>query len=406
MSANHDKMIVPYAGRVYDHREKDNLHAAADEFWLTDGRWCARFENGLKRYLGVKHVRLCNSGSSANLLAVSALELKPGDEVITAAVGFPTTIAPIIQCGGAPVFIDSDPKTANIDVSYLYEALSDKTRAVMVAHTLGNPFDIAAVKSFCADHELKLIEDNCDALGSTYLGLFTGTFGDIATSSFYPAHHITTGEGGAVYTNSAELDTIIASYRDWGRDCYCMSGKSNTCGCRFSQQHGMLPLGYDHKYTYSRFGYNLKMTDMQASIGVAQLDKLEGFGIARRDNWTTLRIALDKFSGVLEFQEATNLSDPSWFGFLMTVKEDASFTRDQIVAHLEAAGIQTRMLFAGNITRQPCFDGLERGKDYRVIGDLPVADRFMNQALWVGCYPGLSEAQLEYIVEQITEFVS
>ena len=399
-------MIVPVAGRVYDQREKDNLHAAADEFWLTDGRWCSKFENGLRRFLGVNHCRLVNSGSSANLLAVSALELQQGDEVITSAVGFPTTVAPIIQCGGVPVFVDADRRTGNIDTGYLYDALSDNTSAVMAAHTLGNPFDLQAVMAFCQTHNLKLIEDNCDALGSTYLGLFTGTFGDIATSSFYPAHHITTGEGGAVYTNSAELDTIIASYRDWGRDCYCKSGKSNTCGCRFSQQHGTLPFGYDHKYTYSRFGYNLKMTDMQASIGVAQLDKLEGFGIARRDNWTYLRIALDKFSDVLEFQEATNLSDPSWFGFLMTVKESAPFTRDQIVAHLEATGIQTRMLFAGNITRQPLFTNMKRGVDYRVIGDLPVADRFMNRALWVGCYPGLSSEQLAYVVEQITEFIA
>ena len=398
-----ESLVVPYAGRVYDDAEKTNLHAAADEFWLTDGRWCSRFESALKRFLEVDHCRLTNSGSSANLLAVSALELQPGDEVITCAVGFPTTVAPIVQNGGVPVFVDADPNTANLDVSHLEAAFSPRTVAVMAAHTLGNPFNLRAVMLFCAGHNLKLIEDNCDALGSIYEHRFTGTFGDIATSSFYPAHHITTGEGGAVYTNNEDLDTLIASYRDWGRDCYCKSGKSNTCGCRFSQQHGELPFGYDHKYTYSRFGYNLKMTDLQASIGVAQMDKLEGFGMARRRNWAYLREQLHSLSTVIDFVVPTENSDPSWFGFLMTVSEDASFTRDQIVAHLEANKIQTRMLFAGNMTRQPCFDGLQRDVDYRVIGDLPVADRFMDRAFWVGVYPGLSQQQLDYMVERITE---
>ena len=412
-------MLVPYAGRVYDDAEKTNLHAAADEFWLTDGRWCSRFENRLRQYLGVDHVRLCNSGSSANLLAVSALELKPGDEVITCAVGFPTTVAPIIQNRGVPVFVDADPETANIDVRYLNDALSDRTVAVMAAHTLGNPFDLYTVRSFCADHGLRLIEDNCDALGSLYDGRLTGTFGDLATSSFYPAHHITTGEGGAVYTNDERLDTLVASYRDWGRDCYCKSGKSNTCGKRFEQQFGSLPPCYDHKYTYSRAGYNLKMTDLQASIGVAQMDKLAdpyfeqpsgivrpSFVRARRRNWLYLREQLRSISEVMDFASPTPLSEPSWFGFLMTVKDSAPFTRDQIVAHLEHAGIQTRMLFAGNITRQPLFDGMERGKDYRVIGDLPVADKFMSDAFWIGVYPGLSQEQLDYMVARVLEFVS
>ena len=410
------KLTVPYAGRVYDDHELSNLHKAADEFWLTEGRWCARFENGLKRFLGVEHCRLTNSGSSANLLAVSALELKPGDEVITCAVGFPTTVAPIIQNRGVPVFVDVSRDTANIDVSYLNDALSSRTVAVILAHTLGNPFNVRAVLEFCVHNGLTLIEDNCDALGSKYAGHFTGTFGDIATSSFYPAHHITTGEGGAVYTNSNELDTIMASFRDWGRDCYCKPGKANTCGCRFTQQHGSLPFGYDHKYTYSRFGYNLKMTDPMAAVGVAQLDKLRApyieqpsgierpsFGDARRRNWAYLRESLHSVSEVIHFASPTEHADPSWFGFLMTVKDDAPFTRDQIVAHLENAKIQTRTLFAGNMTRQPCFNDLKRGVDYRVIGDLPVADRFMNRAFWVGVYPGLSQEQLDYMVERILE---
>ena len=395
---------VPYAGRVFDGNELKNLHAAADEFWLTEGRWCARFENGLKKLLGVRYARLCNSGSSANLLAISALQLRPGDEVLTVACGFPTTVAPIIQCGGIPVFVDVLADTANVDVTQLEDARSDRTVAVMFAHTLGNPWDVAAVKAFCRKHGLRLIEDNCDALGSRYDGQLTGTFGDMATSSFYPAHHITTGEGGAVYTNGEQFDALIASYRDWGRDCFCRSGKQNTCGQRFSQQWGTLPFGYDHKFTYSNFGWNLKMSDLHASIGVAQLDKLEAFGKARRKNWAFLRNNLGRFSSVLEFQSATFRSDPSWFGFLVTVKEDAGFTRDQIVAHLEAAHIQTRPLFAGNITRQPCFDSLTEGVDYRIVGDLTNTDRFMRDALLIGCFPGLSATQLQYVVEKFGEF--
>jgi CDP-6-deoxy-D-xylo-4-hexulose-3-dehydrase len=400
-----ESLVVPYAGRVYDEAELANAHKAVDEFWLTEGRWCARFENGLKNYLGVGYCRLTNSGSSANLLAIAAAGIRARDEVITSAVGFPTTIAPIVQCGAIPVFVDADPITADIDVSQLEAALSDGTVAVMTAHTLGNPFDVYAVAKFCADHNLILIEDNCDALGSRYDGQLTGTLGHIATSSFYPAHHITTGEGGAVYTDDERTDTLIASYRDWGRDCYCRSGKENTCGKRFAWQLGQLPVGYDHKYTYSHFGYSLRMTDVQAAVGLAQLDKLKAFGVARRKNWAWLRNALGHFGNVFEFQDATYLADPSWFGFLITVREDAPFTRNQIVAHLEAAKIQTRPLFAGNVTRQPCFDELTEGIDYRVIGSLDVADRFMERAFWVGVYPGLTRQHLEYMFERIAQFV-
>lgn len=400
-----ETMAVPYAGRVFGHEELKNLHAAADEFWLTEGRWCARFEAGLRRYLGVSHVRLCNSGSSANLLAVSALNLEPGDEVITVACGFPTTVAPIIQNRGVPVFVDVDARTANVDVRQLEDALSSRTVAVIAAHTLGNPFEVDAVKSFCEEHGLRLIEDNCDALGSRFKCELTGTFGDMATSSFYPAHHITTGEGGAVYTNDSILDAEIASYRDWGRDCYCRSGKQNTCGQRFCQQQGTLPDGYDHKYTYSRFGYNLKMTDLSASIGVAQLAKVDAFGEARRTNYAFLRTHLEPL-GLFDFQEPTPCSDPSWFAMLLTVRDDAPFTRDEIVAHLEANKIQTRMLFAGNMTRQPCFTSLTEGTDYRIVGDLTNSDRFMNRAFLVGVYPGLSALHLQYMVGRFEEFAT
>lgn len=397
-------LAVPYAGRVTGPEELANLHAAADEMWLTEGRWCARLESALSRYLNRRFCRLTNSGSSANLLAVSALQLKAADEVITVACGFPTTVAPIIQCRGIPVFVDVLADTANVDVTQLEDARSDRTVAVMFAHTLGNPWDVAAVKAFCRKYGLRLIEDNCDALGSRYDGQLTGTFGDMATSSFYPAHHITTGEGGAVYTNGEQFDALIASYRDWGRDCYCRSGKQNTCGQRFSQQWGTLPFSYDHKYVYGVLGFHLSMTDLQASIGVAQLDKLEAFGKARRKNWAFLRNNLGRFSSVLEFQSATFLSDPSWFGFLITVKEDAGFTRSELVAHLEAAHIQTRPLFAGNVTRQPCFDALTEGVDYRIVGDLTNTDRFMRDAFLIGCFPGLKQEQLDYVVETFMDF--
>ncbi|MCU1492525.1 MAG: DegT/DnrJ/EryC1/StrS aminotransferase [Acidimicrobiaceae bacterium] len=408
---------VRYAGRVYDEREVTNLVNASLDFWLTEGRYSAMLEKALAQFVGVGFCRLVNSGSSANLAAFSSLtsarlgerRVQRGDEVITLAAGFPTTVAPIVQHGAVPVFVDANPRTANVDITQLEEAFSSRTRAVMFAHTLGNPFDIDAVLTFCRRHDLWLVEDNCDALGSRYttqLGdapdtRYTGTFGDLATSSFYPPHHMTTGEGGAVYTDSEELDDIAASFRDWGRDCYCKSGKDNTCGIRFEHQLGELPFGYDHKYTYSHFGYNLKMTDLQASIGLAQIAKVADFGAARRRNFAYLRENLAHLGEVFDFTEATPRSDPSWFGFLATVREDAPFTRGDIVSYLEGHRVQTRMLFAGNLVRHPCFDEMrERKSGYRVIGDLPVTDRLMERAFWVGVYPGMGIEHLDYMIEQ------
>lgn len=415
------RSAVRYAGRVYDEREVRNLVDASLDFWLTEGRYAARLETALARFLGVGFARLVNSGSSANLVAFSALtsprlgerRVHKGDEIITVAAGFPTTVAPMVQYGAVPVFVDVDAKTANVDVSQLAAALGPRTKAVMLAHTLGNTFDIDAVLSFCRANELWLVEDNCDALGSrytTHLGdepetRYTGSFGDIATSSFYPPHHMTTGEGGAVYTSDEELDTIIASFRDWGRDCYCKSGKDNTCGLRFSQQFGELPCGYDHKYTYSHFGYNLKMTDLQAAIGLAQIEKLPSFGERRRQNFAFLRDGLKLFSEYLDLPEATPGADPSWFGCLITVNEKAPFTRAEIVDYLESQRIQTRMLFAGNLLRHPCFDEMRAtGEGYRVVGDLAVTDRFMERAFWLGVYPGMNEPQLEYMLDRVATF--
>jgi CDP-4-dehydro-6-deoxyglucose reductase, E1 len=415
------RSTIRYAGRVNDEHEVLNLVDAALEFWLTEGRYATRLENALTRFLGVGFCRLVNSGSSANLAAFSALtspklgarRILPGDEVITLAAGFPTTVAPAIQYGAIPVFVDVDPATANVDVTYLDRALSSRSKAVMIAHTLGNPFDVDAVLSFCRSHGLWLVEDNCDALGSTYtteLGggqetRFTGSFGDLATSSFYPPHHLTTGEGGAVYSNDEELDKIVASFRDWGRDCYCKSGKDNTCGLRFDQQFGQLPHGYDHKYTYSHFGYNLKMTDLQAAVGLAQVAKLPQFGAARRRNFEYLRKNLDYLSSVFDFVEPTPKSDPSWFGFLMTVREEAPFNRSEIVAELERARIQTRMLFAGNLVKHPCFDELRAESNrFRIVGGLDATNRIMERSFWVGVYPGMANEQLEYMVERITHF--
>jgi len=415
------RSAVRYAGRVYDESEVTNLVNASLDFWLTDGRYAAQLEKALSRFIGVDFCRLVNSGSSANLVAFSTItsaklgrrRVNQGDEVITLAAGFPTTVAPMIQYGAVPVFVDVERHTANIDVKYLNEALSERTRAVMIAHTLGNPFDVDAVRSFCDAHDLWLIEDNCDALGSTYTSRIgaepetrlTGTFGDMATSSFYPPHHMTTGEGGAVYTKSEELDTIAASFRDWGRDCYCKSGKDNTCNLRFEHQLGELPFGYDHKYTYSHFGYNLKMTDLQASIGLAQVAKLNRFGKARRQNFDYLRSALTPFENVLDFISPTPNSSPSWFGLLMTVREEAPFTRADIVNVLESSRVQTRMLFAGNLLRHPCFDEL-RNEDgrYRVVGDLAETDRFMERSFWIGVYPGMEQVHLEYMVDVIAKF--
>lgn len=414
---------IRYAGRVYDATEVTNLVSASLDFWLTDGRYAAQLEKALTRFLGVGFCRLVNSGSSANLVAFSTLtspklgsrRIQRGDEVITLAAGFPTTVAPVIQYGAIPVFVDVDRRTANINADMLEEALSDRTRAVMIAHTLGNPFDIDAVLEFCNKNDLWLVEDNCDALGSKYTshrgsapetGL-TGTFGHLATSSFYPPHHMTTGEGGAVYTSDEGLDTIAASFRDWGRDCYCKSGKDNTCTLRFGHQLGELPYGYDHKYTYSHFGYNLKMTDLQASVGLAQVAKLNNFGRARRHNFSYLRRALAPLEEVLDFVSPTKNSDPSWFGFLMTVNEDAPFTRGEIVDALETARVQTRMLFAGNLLRHPCFDEFRDVEGhYRVIGDLAETDRLMERSFWIGVYPGMDIPQLDYMVETITTFVT
>ena len=407
---------VKYAGRVYDEREIQNLITASLEFWLTAGKWAAKFESALAEFLKIKYCSLVNSGSSANLLAFMALtqselgerRILPGDEVITAAAGFPTTIAPIIQYGAVPVFVDVELNTCNVKFSQLEEALSSKTKAVMLAHTLGNPFNVRAVKDFCDKNNLWLIEDNCDSLGAEYFinneWRYTGTIGDIGTSSFYPPHHITMGEGGAVYTNNATLHKIINSLRDWGRDCWCPSGCDGTCGKRFSQQLGTLPFGYDHKYTYSRFGYNLKATDLQASIGCAQLEKLEDFVNRRRSNWQFLREALSDFEDVFILPEPEENSRPSWFGFLMTVKDNANFSRGELVKYLESKKIQTRMLFAGNIIRHPCFDELrESGKGFRVIGSLENTDLIMSRSFWIGVYPGMNEDMLAYMVQAVKE---
>jgi CDP-6-deoxy-D-xylo-4-hexulose-3-dehydrase len=405
---------VTYAGRMFDHQELINLVDSSLEFWLTYGRYSKEFEEKLANYLEIKYCYLVNSGSSANLLAFMALtsdslgsrKVQRGDEVITVAAGFPTTVAPIIQYGAIPVFVDVDLETANIDVSKLEIALSDKTRAVMLAHTLGNPFNIRAVKDFCNKHNLWLIEDNCDALGSKYKGQYTGTFGDIGTSSFYPPHHMTMGEGGAVYTNNDLLAKILLSMRDWGRDCRCPSGSDNICGHRFDKNFGELPHGYDHKYVYSHFGYNLKVTDMQAAVGCAQLDKLSGFIDSRKRNWKLLRQGLENYSEVFMLPQATENSDPSWFGFMLTLRKDVGISRDHIIKRLESNGIQTRMLFAGNIIKQPCFDTMRNdGLGYRIIDQLTNTDIIMNQSFWVGVYPGMTEEMINYMLERISTAV-
>lgn len=408
---------IPYAGRVFDEREICNLVDSSLDFWLTTGRYADQFEREFAAFLGVKHCSLTNSGSSANLLAFMALtspklgarRIEKGDEVITVAAGFPTTVAPIIQYGAVPVFVDVELPTYNIDCSQLDKAHSAKTKAVMVAHSLGNPFNLQAVKEFCDTHRLWLIEDNCDALGSRYQyrgeWKYTGTLGDLGTSSFYPPHHMTMGEGGAVYTNNQELARLVDSLRDWGRDCWCPSGRDDTCRRRFDQQFGELPAGYDHKYVYSHFGYNLKVTDMQAAIGCAQLEKLPGFIEARKNNWAALRQGLADLDNHFVLPQAEPHSDPSWFGFLLTVQEQAGFTRDEIVAHLEKQGIQTRMLFAGNLIKHPCFDEMRQNQSgYRTIGDLAQTNRIMNHTFWVGVYPGMTEEIVHFIVDAIREF--
>ena len=409
---------INYAGRVYDEKEILNLIDASLEFWLTAGRYTKQFEENLAHFLNIKYCHACNSGSSANLLAFMALTspllgdrcILPGDEVITVAAGFPTTVTPIIQYGAIPVFLDIAIPQYNIDCTCLEKALSDKTKAVMIAHTLGNPFDLESVRNFCNKHNLWLVEDNCDALGSLYLidgdWKYTGTIGDIGTSSFYPPHHLTMGEGGAVYTNNTLLNKIVLSMRDWGRDCNCQPGMDNLCGNRFNKQFGELPFGYDHKYVYSHFGYNLKITDMQGAVGVAQLEKLPGFIEKRRQNWMTLYNGLKELSHKFVLPEFAKNSIPSWFGFLLLVRENAGFTRNEIVKYLEENNIQTRMLFAGNLIKHPCFDHMrENNVGYRCVGDLENTDKVMNNAFWIGVYPGLTEENLDYVVGKIWSFI-
>ncbi|MEG2930933.1 MAG: lipopolysaccharide biosynthesis protein RfbH [Ruthenibacterium sp.] len=408
---------ITYAARVFDEKEMCSLVDSALDFWLTTGRFADTFEKEFSAWLGVKYTSLVNSGSSANLLAFTALtaqelgerRIKRGDEVITVAAGFPTTVTPILQYGAVPVFVDVTIPQYNIDVTLLEAARSEKTKAVMVAHTLGNPFDLGAVRAFCDAHKLWLVEDNCDALGSRYtMGgetCYTGTVGDIGTSSFYPPHHMTMGEGGAVYTNDALLHKLINSFRDWGRDCVCPSGRDNLCGHRFDGQYGELPKGYDHKYVYSHFGYNLKVTDMQAAIGCEQLKKFPAFIERRRHNWDRLRAALGSVADKLILPEPAPDSVPSWFGFLMTVKEGVD--RESAVRYIESHGVQTRMLFSGNLIKHPCFDELRAtGKGYRVIGTLENTDRIMRDTFWVGVYPGMTDEMIDFMAETICAAVN
>ena len=405
---------IPYASRVYDHQEMVNLVDSSLEFWLTSGRYTVEIEKKLAEYLHVRYAALVNSGSSANLIAFMTLtspllgerRVKRGDEVITVAAGFPTTVTPVIQYGAVPVFVDVTIPQYNIDVARLEEAYSEKTKAVMIAHTLGNPFDLAAVKAFCDRHGLWLVEDNCDALGTRYTmngeEKFTGTIGDIGTSSFYPPHHMTMGEGGAVYTDNPLLNKIIRSMRDWGRDCVCASGQDNLCGHRFDRQYGELPLGYDHKYVYSHFGYNLKATDLQAAIGCAQIEKFPSFVEKRRHNFERLHKALEGLEDRLILPEAAPNSRPSWFGFLITCKEGTD--RNKVVQYVESRGVQTRMLFAGNLIKHPCFDEMRaEGKGYRVVGDLTNTDRIMRDTFWVGVYPGMNDEMIDYMAKTIRE---
>lgn len=408
---------IPYASRVYNSHEMVNLVDSALEFWLTSGRYTEQFELSLSQYLGLKYCSLVSSGSSANLIAFMALtspllgdrQLCRGDEVITVAAGFPTTVAPIIQYGAVPVFVDVTIPQYNIDVYMLEAALSTKTKAVMLAHTLGNPFDLKYVKEFCDRHHLWLIEDNCDALGSQYEiageWRYTGTIGDIGTSSFYPPHHMTMGEGGAVYTNNPLLHKIIRSLRDWGRDCACPSGCDNMCGHRFDRQYGELPLGYDHKYVYSHFGYNLKATDMQAAIGCAQLEKLPFFTEHRRYNFAKLYEGLQELEDKLILPQAAEDSVPSWFGYLMTCRK--GIDRNKVVQKIEQQGVQTRMLFAGNLIKHPCFDQMRRyNKGYRIVGDLVNTDRIMKDSFWVGVYPGMTDEMIDYMIDVIRTAVN
>ena len=413
----HEGDRIPYASRVYDHEEMVNLVDSALEFWLTSGRYTEEFEKKLADYLKVRYCSLVNSGSSANLIAFMALtspllgdrRIRRGDEVITVAAGFPTTVTPAIQYGAVPVFVDVAIPQYNIDVTKLEAALSERTKAVMLAHTLGNPFDLTAVKEFCDAHGLWLVEDNCDALGTVYElkgeRKFTGTIGDIGTSSFYPPHHMTMGEGGAVYTDNPLLNKIIRSFRDWGRDCVCPSGHDNVCGHRFDRQYGELPLGYDHKYVYSHFGYNLKATDLQAAIGCAQLDKFPSFVEKRRHNFARLWKNLEDTQDQLILPAAAEHSEPSWFGFLITCREGVD--RNRLVQYIESKGVQTRMLFAGNLTKHPCFDEMRKtGGGYRIAGGLENTDRIMADTFWIGVYPGMTDEKIDYMARVIKEGLS
>ena len=398
---------IPFAGRVFDEREIVNLVDSSLEFWLTTGPWAQKFEKRFARLNGVRHALLVNSGSSANLVALSCLtstklaerRLRPGDEVITCATGFPTTVNPIIQNGLVPVFVDVSVPTYNLDVSMLEAALSERTRAIMVAHTLGNPFDLGTIKKFADEHDLWLIEDCCDALGSTYEGKPVGSFGDLASVSFYPAHHITMGEGGCVLIDKGKIKVLAESFRDWGRDCWCEPGKEDTCGKRFDHKLGELPRGYDHKYIYSDVGYNLKLTDMQAAVGLAQLDKLESFTAARKANFRRLYEGLSDLQEWLILPEPTPNSDPSWFGFPVALREGCPVDRDRILRFMNERKIATRLLFAGNLVRQPAYLNAE----HRRVGDLASADFVMNNVFWVGVYPGLTEAHLDFMIESFHE---
>lgn len=409
---------LPYASRVYDEKEMCSLVDAALDFWLTTGRFSDEFEQKFAEWIGVKYANLVNSGSSANLIAFMTLtapelgerRIKKGDEVITVACGFPTTVTPAIQYGAVPVFVDVTVPQYNIDVTELEAALSPKTKAVMIAHTLGNPFDLKAVREFCDKHNLWLVEDNCDALGSQYTidgeTRFTGTWGDIGTSSFYPPHHMTMGEGGCVYTNSGLLNRLIKSYRDWGRDCVCTSGHDNLCGHRFDGDFGQLPHGYDHKYVYSHFGYNLKVTDMQAAVGVEQLKKFPSFIERRRHNWDRLRKALEPISDKVYLPEPAENSVPSWFGFLISVKPESGLDRNKVTRYIEDHNVQTRLLFSGNLIKHPCFDEIRDTDAYRVVGDLTNTDFIMNNTFWVGVYPGNTDEKIDYMAQVIIDAVN
>ena len=408
---------ISYASRVFDEKEMCALTDAMLDFWLTTGRFSEQFEKEFAQWIGVKYAHLVNSGSSANLIAFSVLtapelrerQIKRGDEVITVACAFPTTVAPILQYGAVPVFVDVTVPQYNIDVTQLEKALSSKTKAVMLAHTLGNPFDLKTVKAFCEKHNLWLIEDNCDALGTQYTidGVikYTGTWGDIGTSSFYPPHHMTMGEGGCVYTNDPLLHRLILSYRDWGRDCICPSGRDNFCGRRFEGQHGQLPKGYDHKYVYSHFGYNLKVTDMQAAIGCEQLKKFPMFIERRRHNWERLHKALEDAQDKLILPELAENSEPSWFGFLISVKPESGLKRNEVTRYIEEHNIQTRLLFSGNLIKHPCFDQIRGTAAYRVVGDLNNTEFIMNNTFWVGVYPGMTDEMIDYMAKVIKEAV-